>query len=80
MINTLTYSFMALVFLIFITVLVIKIYKMYPQFGIALMWGSLFTKMLFIITYTLVVKDLIDNHIIYATFILMAVIYSMVQV
>ena len=79
MINTLTYSFMAFVFLIFITVLVIKIYKMFPKFGIGLMWGSLFIKMLFIITYTLTVKDLINNHIIYATFILMAVIYSMVH-
>ena len=79
MINTLTYSFMAFVFLIFITILVIKIYKMFPKFGIGLMWGSLFIKMLFIITYTLTVKDLINNHIIYATFILMSVIYSMVH-
>lgn len=43
------------------------------------MWGSLFVKMLFVIVYTVAVRKYIENHIVYATFIFIAIIYSMVH-
>jgi hypothetical protein len=79
MINTLTYSFLAFSFLIFITISIIKLYKFFPKMGIGLMWGSLFVKMLFVIVYTVAVRKYIENHIVYATFIFIAIIYSMVH-
>jgi Ca2+/Na+ antiporter len=79
MINTLTYSFLAFSFLLFITISVVRLYKTFPKMGIGLVWGSLFVKMLFVITYTLAVRQYIENHIVYATFIFIAVIYSMVH-
>ncbi len=77
MINTLTYSFLAFIVLLFITMSVVKLYKLFPKFGITLVWSSLFIKMLFVISYTVAVRGYIENHIIYATFILIAVIHSM---
>ena len=77
MINTLTYIFLAFIFLLSITVSVVRLYKSFPKMGIALVWGSLFVKMLFVISYTIAVRGYIENHIIYATFILIAVIHSM---
>lgn len=79
MINTLTYSFLAFSFLLFITISVVRLYKIFPKMGMGLVWGSLFVKMSFVITYTLAVRQYIENHIVYATFIFIAVIYSMVH-
>lgn len=78
MIDTLVYGFIASIFLIFTTISMLKLYKMFPNMGIGLVWGSLFVKMLFVISYTLAVKEYVENHILYATFIFVGVVYSMV--
>lgn len=78
MLDTMVYGFVAAIFLIFITISMVKIYRIAPKMGIGLVWGSLGLKLFFISVYTISVSDYIENDILYATLILMSIIYSMV--
>lgn len=76
--DTIACGFIAAIFLVFITVSMIKIYRIVPKMGIGLVWGSLGLKLFFLSIYTISVKDYVENDILYATIILMSIIYSMV--
>lgn len=78
MIETLAYGLMASLFLIVTTISMLKLYKLFPNMGIGLVWGSLSVKMIFVMAYTMAVREYIQNHILYATFIFVAVLYSMI--
>jgi len=78
MLDTMVLGFVAAIFLIFITISMIKIYRIAPKMGIGLVWGSLGLKLFFLSVYTISVKDYVENDILYATIILMSIIYSMV--
>ena len=78
MLDTIVCGFIAAIFLVFVTMSMIKIYRISPKMGIGLVWGSLGLKLFFLSIFTISVKDYVENHILYATIILMSIIYSMV--
>ena len=78
MLDTIVCGFIAAIFLVFVTMSMIKIYRISPKMGIGLVWGSLGLKLFFLSIFTISVKDYAENHILYATIILMSIIYSMV--
>ena len=72
MLDTIVCGFIAAIFLVFVTMSMIKIYRITPKMG------SLGLKLFFLSIFTISVKDYVENHILYATIILMSIIYSMV--
>jgi MFS superfamily sulfate permease-like transporter len=79
MIDSLVYGFFAASLLIFLNYLVLKIYKHFPVYGIALVWGSLGIKLLFISAFTILIQHFVKEPIIYAFIILAGILFSNVQ-
>jgi len=79
MTDSLIYGFFAAFLLIFLNYTVLKIYKQFPTYGIALVWGSLGVKLLFISAFTILIQVSIKEPIIYAFTILAGILFSNVQ-
>jgi hypothetical protein len=79
MINTIIYTAIACLFLIGLSNLLVKIFEKIEGARISLIYISLFSKLVFLSGFTLVVKDYLDNKIIYATSILFAIIYATIN-
>ena len=79
MIDTIIYTAIACLFLIGLSNLLVKIFERIEGARISLIYISLFSKLVFLSGFTLVVKDYLDNKIIYATSILFAIIYSTIN-
>ncbi len=76
MIDSLIYGVIASSFVIGITRSVLLLYKRFPRLGFGLVYGSLGVKMFALGAFTLLSKPYITNEVIYAAFILSAIIYS----
>ena len=79
MTDTLIYTAIACLFLIGLSNLLVKIFEKVESARISLIYISLFSKLVFLSGFTLVVKDYLDNKIIYATSILFAIIYATIN-
>tara|TARA_Y100000114_G_scaffold6291_1_gene5076 strand:- start:925 stop:1197 length:273 start_codon:yes stop_codon:yes gene_type:complete len=79
MIDTIVYTAIACLFLIGLSNLLVKIFERIEGARISLIYISLFSKLVFLSGFTLVVKDYLDNKIIYATSILFAIIYATIN-
>ena len=79
MINSLLLGIFVCAFLIILQNVILKIYKIFPQHGVGLVYGSLGVKLLFVCGITLALKKEIENHSLYAITILMGVLYTNVK-
>jgi hypothetical protein len=79
MTNTIIYTAMACLFLIGLSNLLVKVFEKIEGARISLIYISLFSKLVFLSGFTLVVKDQLENKIMYATTILFAIMYSTVN-
>ena len=79
MTDTIIYTAVACLFLIGLSNLLVKIFEKIEGARISLIYISLFSKLVFLSGFTLVVKDYLDNKIIYATSILFAIIYATIN-
>jgi cytochrome c oxidase subunit IV len=79
MTNTIIYTAIACLFLIGLSNLLVKVFKKIEGARISLIYISLFSKLVFLSGFTLVVKDQLENKIVYATTILFAIMYSTVN-
>ena len=79
MTDTIIYTAVACLFLIGLSNLLVKIFEKIESARISLIYISLFSKLVFLSGFTLVVKDYLDNKIIYATSILFAIIYATIN-
>ena len=79
MTDTLIYTAIACLFLIGLSNLLVKIFERIEKARISLIYISLFSKLVFLSGFTLVVKDYLDNKIVYATSILFAIIYATIN-
>ena len=79
MTDTIIYTAIACLFLIGLSNLLVKIFEKIESARISLIYISLFSKLVFLSGFTLVVKDYLDNKIIYATSILFAIIYATIN-
>ena len=79
MIDSIIYGTFAAGFLIFLNIMVLKVYKFFPSMGIGLVYGSLGVKLLFLVGYTFLIRSEIQSAAVYAFIILGGVIYSNVH-
>jgi cytochrome c oxidase subunit IV len=79
MTNTIIYTAIACLFLIGLSNLLVKVFEKIEGARISLIYISLFSKLVFLSGFTLVVKDQLENKIMYATTILFAIMYSTVN-
>ena len=79
MTNTIIYTAIACLFLIGLSNLLVKVFEKIEGARISLIYISLFSKLVFLSGFTLVVKDQLENKIVYATTILFAIMYSTVN-
>ena len=79
MTDTILYTAIACLFLIGLSNLLVKIFEKIESARISLIYISLFSKLVFLSGFTLVVKDYLDNKIVYATCILFAIIYATIN-
>ena len=79
MTNTVIYTAMACLFLIGLSNLLVKVFEKIEGARISLIYISLFSKLVFLSGFTLVVRDQLENKIVYATTILFAIMYSTVN-
>jgi len=75
MINSIVYGLLASIFSVLITRIIIQLSKRFTQIGMGLAYGSLGVKLFFLGIFTLALKGEIENSIVYATIILMSIIY-----
>lgn len=75
MINSIVYGILASVFLVLITRTCVLLSKRFEKIGMGLAYGSLGVKLFFLGIFTVVIKGEIENSIVYATIILMSIIY-----
>ena len=79
MTDTIIYTAIACLFLIGLSNLLVKVFEKIEGARISLIYISLFSKLVFLSGFTLVVKDQLENKIVYATTILFAIMYSTVN-
>ena len=72
------YALIAVIFLVVLTRLLLLVFTKIESFRSSVPHISLFGKMIFLAGYTLVVKDHLQNKIVYATIILIGIIYTMI--
>ena len=75
MVNSIVYGLLASAFLILLTRIIILFSKKFNHLGLGLAYGSLGAKLFFLGIFTVVIKGEIENSIVYATLILMSIIY-----
>ena len=79
MTDTIIYTSIACLFLIGLSNLLVKVFEKIEGVRISLIYISLFSKLVFLSGFTLVVKDQLENKIVYATTILFAIMYSTIN-
>lgn len=79
MLSSLFYGFFAAAFLVFLNYMVLKVYKQFPKYGVGLVWGSLGIKLIFLSAFTLMMREFINQPVMYAFLILAGVIFSNIQ-
>jgi hypothetical protein len=79
MLSSLFYGFFGAAFLVFLNYMVLKVYKQFPKYGIGLVWGSLGIKLIFLSGFTLMMREFINQPVMYAFLILAGVIFSNIQ-
>lgn len=80
MIISVCYGTMATLFLIGLTQLILQIFNRVKSVRLSIVYISLFGKMVFLAAYTLVVKEHLEDKIIYATIILFGIMFSTVNI
>tara|TARA_B100001093_G_scaffold418654_1_gene409960 strand:- start:7264 stop:7527 length:264 start_codon:yes stop_codon:yes gene_type:complete len=75
MINSIIYGLLASFFLVLITRICVLLSKRFEKISMGLAYGSLGAKLFFLGIFTVVIKGEIENSIVYATIILMSIIY-----
>ena len=79
MTDTIIYTAIACLFLIGLSNLLVKIFERIEKARISLIYISLFSKLVFLSGFTLVVNYHLENKIVYATSILFAIIYATIN-
>lgn len=79
MTDTIIYTAIACLFLIGLSNLLVKIFERIEKARTSLIYISLFSKLVFLSGFTLVVKDHLENKIVYVTSILFAIIYATIN-
>lgn len=79
MINSLLLGLFVCAFLIITQNIILKIYKLFPSYGVGIVYGSLGVKLLFVCGVTIALKSEIENSSIYAISILVGVLYANVK-
>lgn len=79
MLSSLIYGFFAAAFLVFLNYMVLKVYKQFPKYGVGLVYGSLGVKLIFLSAFTLMIRDFINQPVMYAFLILAGVVFSNIQ-
>jgi hypothetical protein len=72
------YALIAVIFLLVLTRLLLLVFSKIESSRDSVPHISLFGKMIFLAVYTLAVKDHLQNKIVYATIVLLGIIYSMI--
>jgi len=76
MIASAVYGFVAAVLVIVITFMVVMLTSRFEKAGYGIMYGSLFIKMVTLSAFTLAVKPYLGDAIIYATIVLISIMFS----
>ena len=76
MITSAVYGFVASILVIVITFMVVMLTSRFEKAGYGIMYGSLFIKMVTLSAFTLAVKPYLGDAIIYATIVLISIMFS----
>ena len=76
MIASAVYGFVAAILVLVITFMVIILTSRFEKAGYGIMYGSLFIKMVTLCGFTLAVKPYLSDAIIYATIVLISIMFS----
>ena len=76
MIESAVYGFVAAVLVLAITFMVVMLTSRFAKAGYGIMYGSLFIKMVTLSAFTLAVKPYLGDAIIYASIVLISIMFS----
>ena len=76
MIASIVYGIIAAVIVLVITFLIVILTSRFEKAGYGIMYGSLFIKMVTLSAFTIAVKPYVSDAIIYATIILISIMFS----
>ena len=76
MIASIVYGTIAAVIVLVITFLIVILTSRFAKAGYSIMYGSLFIKMVTLSAFTIAVKPYVSDAIIYATIILISIMFS----
>ena len=76
MIVSAVYGFVAAILVIAITFMVVMLTSRFAKAGYGIMYGSLFIKMVTLSAFTLAVKPYLGDAIIYASIVLISIMFS----
>ena len=76
MIASAVYGFVAAILVLVITFMVVMLTSRFEKAGYSIMYGSLFIKMVTLSAFTIAVKPYVSDAIIYATIILISIMFS----
>ncbi len=76
MIASIVYGTIAAVIVLVITFLIVILTSRFEKAGYGIMYGSLFIKMVTLSAFTIAVKPYVSDAIIYATIILISIMFS----
>ena len=76
MIASAIYGFVAAILVLAITFMVVMLTSRFSKAGHGIMYGSLFIKMITLSAFTLAVKPYLSDAIIYATIVLISIMFS----
>jgi len=79
MILSIGYGIFGFLFLILVNNSLLKLFRKFNHVGYSLAFASLGVKLLFLGVFTIIIKDEIDNKIMYSLIILMGIIYSKIN-
>ena len=76
MIESAVYGFVAAILVLAITFMVVMLTSRFSKAGYGIMYGSLFIKMITLSAFTLAIKPYLGDAIIYATIVLISIMFS----
>lgn len=76
MIESFVYGLLAMGIMLAINKFVVTMFLKLRHAGVGLMYGSMATKLLFLSVFTLIIKDNLQEPIVYCSIILIGIIYS----
>jgi len=76
MIESFVYGLLAMGIMLAINKFVVTMFLKLRNAGVGLMYGSMATKLLFLSVFTLIIKDNLQEPIVYCSIILIGIIYS----